>query len=44
MRRVDTVARFDGISAWTVLAEIGADITVFEDARHLASWAAVCPA
>jgi transposase len=33
----------DRISAWTVLAEIGTDMTVFGDAAHLASWAALCP-
>lgn len=41
--RIDTVPGFDRISAWTVLAEIGTDMSVFEDARHLASWAALCP-
>lgn len=43
LRRIDTIPGFDRISAWTVLAEIGTDMSVFEDARHLASWAAVCP-
>jgi hypothetical protein len=43
LRRIDTVPGFDRITAWTVLAEIGTDMSVFEDARHLASWAAVCP-
>jgi transposase len=33
----------EGITAWTVLAAIGTDMTVFGDARHLASWAALCP-
>ncbi len=30
-------------SAATVIAEIGADMAVFDDADHLASWAGLCP-
>ena len=33
----------DRIAAWTILAETGFDMSVFDDAQHLASWAAVCP-
>ncbi|MBV8070520.1 MAG: IS110 family transposase [Acidobacteriaceae bacterium] len=43
LRRIDTIPGFDRISAWTVLAEVGTDMSVFADARQLASWAAVCP-
>ncbi|MBV9403734.1 MAG: IS110 family transposase [Acidobacteriaceae bacterium] len=43
LKRIDTIPGFHRISAWTVLAEIGTDMGVFEDARHLASWAALCP-
>ena len=43
IRRLDTIPGIDRITAWTVLAEIGTDMSVFGDARHLASWAAVCP-
>lgn len=43
LARIDTIPGFDRISAWTVLAEIGTDMSVFGDARQLASWAAVCP-
>lgn len=41
--RIATIPGLDRISAWTVLAEIGTDMTVFGDAAHLASWAALCP-
>jgi transposase len=43
---VDRLVEIPGIervSAWTILAEIGTDMSVFPDSRHLASWAAVCP-
>ncbi len=41
--RLITIPGIDRISAWTVLAEIGTDMSVFGDAAHLASWAALCP-
>jgi hypothetical protein len=37
------VPRIDKLTAWTVLAEMGADLSAFPDAQHLASWAALCP-
>lgn len=43
LKRLDTIPGIDRITAWTVLAEVGTDMSVFGDARHLASWAAVCP-
>ena len=43
LTRIATIPGLDRISAWTVLAEIGTDMKVFEDAAHLASWAALCP-
>ncbi len=43
IQRLDTIPGIDRVTAWTVLAEIGTDMTVFGDARHLASWAALCP-
>ena len=41
--RIKTIPGLDRISAWTILAEIGTDMTIFGDAAHLASWAALCP-
>jgi transposase len=43
LTRIATIPGLDRISAWTVLAEIGTDMQVFQDAEHLASWAALCP-
>jgi len=43
MARLTTIPGLDRITAWTVLAEIGTDMDVFGDARHLASWAGLCP-
>jgi transposase len=43
IQRLDTIPGIDRITAWTVLAEIGTDRSVFGDAAHLASWAALCP-
>lgn len=41
--RLTRIPGVDRIAAWTILAEVGVDMSVFADARHLASWAAVCP-
>jgi transposase len=41
--RLTQIPGIDRISAWTILAEIGFDMSVFPDSRHLASWAALCP-
>ncbi|MBV9265800.1 MAG: IS110 family transposase [Acidobacteriaceae bacterium] len=38
-----TIPGVDEITAWTIVAELGADSTPFEDADHLASWAGLCP-
>src|SRR5579862_1262512 len=43
MRRVMTIPGIEYKTAWTIIAEIGVDMSVFPDARHLASWAGLCP-
>lgn len=47
MQLVKLIAELPGItelSATLILAEIGADMSVFEDANHMASWAGLTPA
>jgi transposase len=41
--RLITIPGIDRKTAWTIVAEIGVDMSVFGDARHLASWAGLCP-
>jgi transposase len=43
IRRLLTVPGIERKTAWTILSEIGVDMSVFPDARHLASWAGLCP-
>jgi hypothetical protein len=43
LRRLDTVPGINQRTAEVILAEVGADMSVFPSARHLASWAALCP-
>ena len=42
-RRLDTAPGMNRRTAENVLAEVGPDMTVFPTAKHLASWAAICP-
>ena len=41
--RLTTVPGIDKVVAWTLISEIGADMSPFPDAGHLASWAGLCP-
>lgn len=43
IRRLVTIPGVERKTAWTIVAEIGVDMSVFPDARHLASWAGLCP-
>ena len=43
MQRVMTIPGIDRKTAWTIVAEIGVDMSVYGDAPHLASWAGLCP-
>ena len=38
-----TIPGVDRIVAWTILAELGTDMSVFPDAKHVASWVGICP-
>ena len=41
--RLCTLPGVQRITAWTILAEIGVDMTRFATPAHLASWAGLCP-
>lgn len=43
IKRLSTIPGVEQRTAWTIIAEIGVDMSVFEDVRHLASWAGLCP-
>jgi transposase len=43
VRRLCTVPGIDVLSAWGIISEIGLDMHQFADAKHLASWAGLCP-
>ena len=43
MGRLLTIPGIDRKTAWTIVAELGVDMSPFEDAKHLASWAGLCP-
>jgi transposase len=41
--RLCTIPGIEILTAWTLVAELGADMSVFPDAAHAASWAGLCP-
>src|SRR5690242_7841603 len=43
MARLCTIPGVEEITAWTIIAELGTDMTRFPDAAHAASWAGLCP-
>lgn len=43
IRRLRTIPGVNEITAWTLIAELGTDMTKFPSAGHAASWAGLCP-
>lgn len=43
IQRLCQVPGIQQIAAWTLISEIGTDMTRFATANHLASWAGLCP-
>lgn len=43
LERLNTIPGVDWITAWTILAELGDDMSAFPDADHAASWAGLVP-
>jgi transposase len=43
MQRLLTIPGIDRKTAWTIVAEVGVDLSAFAVAKHLASWARLCP-
>ena len=43
MLRLMTIPGIDRKTAWMIVAEIGVDMSVYGDAKRLASWAGLCP-
>jgi hypothetical protein len=38
-----TIPGVEKVAAWSLVAELGVDMSVFPDDRHCASWAGLCP-
>jgi len=43
LERLNTIPGVDWITAWTIVAELGTDMSAFPDADHAASWAGLVP-
>jgi hypothetical protein len=43
INRLCSIPGVELLTAWTLVAELGPDMTVFPDAAHAASWAGLCP-
>jgi transposase len=43
IRRLLTIPGIERKTAWIIVAEVGVDLGTFVDAKHLASWAGLCP-
>jgi len=43
VERLCSIPGVDMITAWTLLAELGTDMSVFESPKQAASWAGLCP-
>lgn len=43
LQRLMTIPGVDRITGWTILAELGPDMSVFPNAHQAASWAGLCP-
>jgi len=43
IERLCTIPGINVVTAWTIIAEIGADMSAFPDADHLVSWGGLCP-
>ena len=43
LARLATIPGIDLITAWTLIAELGSDMSVFASPGHAAAWAGLCP-
>jgi transposase len=43
IQRLLSIPGIDRKTAWAIVAEVGVDLSAFADAKHLASWAGLCP-
>jgi transposase len=43
LARLCTIPGVSAITAWTLLAELGSDMSVFRGPKNAASWAGLCP-